>query len=191
MTARVLAGLLAFILPCLAYGVESKLGSNLSGSMPKVTLTNATIFPQETTLTVFGAPTETFILDAHSSTEVFVECHASQQDSRLPFGVLTSGEAWTQQIPSAQIVSSQTALWISSQRQGRAHLEALLRSETPNLKLLHLSLAESPKSLAELDQIAMILISAGDLERLGNGAFEIVRDAVGLGIPLVLSLIHI
>lgn len=187
MTARALAGLLALILPVLAHGVETKIGSNLSGSMPKVTLTNATIFPQETTLTVFGTPTETFILDAHSSTEVFVECHASEQNSRQPFGVRTSAETWTQQIPSAQIVSSQTALWISSQRQGRAHIEALIRSEVPNLKLLHLSLSESPKSLAELDQIALILISAGDLERLSNKAFEMLRGAIGLGVPLIIS----
>ena len=187
MSARALGGLLVLILPFFAQGIETKVGRNLSGSMPKVTLTNPTIFPQTTTLTVFGAPTETFLLDAHSSTEIFVECHASEQTSSLPLGVNTSSEAWTQQIPSAQIVSNPTALWISSQRQGRAHLEALMRSDMPTIKLLHLGLSESPKNLAELAQIAMILISAGDLERLTTDSFEIIRGAVALGVPLIIA----
>lgn len=187
MTLRVLGSVFLVFLPLCVHGVEMELGQNFSGSMPKVSLTNPTIFPQDTTLTVFGVETETFVLDAHSSTDIYVECHASQQTQSLPFGVTTSTEAWTQQIPSAGLVDKRTALWISSQRQGRAHLESLIRTEIPNLNLVHLSLAQSPKSLAELDQLSMMLISAGDLERVGANAFNILRDAVALGVPLVIA----
>jgi hypothetical protein len=187
MSSRILGVVLALTLPLFAHGVEMKLGQNLSGSMPKISLTNPTIFPQDTSLTVFGVETDRFVLDAHSSTQIFVECHASEQTKELPFGVITSAESWTQQIPSAGLVDNRTAIWISSQRQGRAHLESLIRSEIPNLKLIHLSLGEAPKSLAELDQISMILLSAGDLERLGSESFAVMRDAVALGVPLVIA----
>ena len=184
MSGRAILLYLIVLLPAYPCAVEMKVGQNLSGSMPKISLTNSTIFPQETSIEVYGASADSFILDAHASTEVYVECHAVSQPENIPFGVTTSTETWTQEIPSARPVRYTTAIWISSQRQGRAHLEGLLRAESPTVKLRHLTLAQSPLNLAEYDGISMVFLSAGDLERLSEGAFQTLQRAVGLGMPV-------
>ena len=174
-------------LPLVGQTVETKMGTNISGSMPSLRLSNATIFPQTITLSVAGTPVEQLTLETHSETTVFVECRGSEQRAKIELGIESEGVSWKGDVDPAGQKEQAVAIWISSQRQGRSKLEALLRQSRPNLKLKHLSLSEAPESLAEYHGIALVLLSAGDVERLTARKFSVLRHAVALGLPLLIS----
>ena len=178
---------LVWLLPIIAEAIETKIETNLSGSMSRLRLYNQTIFPQRTTLSIDDYTVDSFEMEAHEKVDVFVECHGVVQADTVPMTVHTESHEWSGQVPTARSVKRAVVLWISLQRQGRAHIEGLVRSTKPTAMVKHLSLAESPQVLAQYDNIAMVLMSAADLDRLEDDRFEVLRKAVSLGMPLVIT----
>ena len=175
------------LMPALATAVETKIETNLSGSMSCLRLENQTIFPQRTTLSIHDHTVDVFELEAHEKLDIFVECHGVVQPEEVPMTVHTESHEWRGPVPIARTVKRSVVLWISMQRQGRSYIEGLVRSTRPTAVVKHLTLAEAPKALAQYDQIAMVLMSGADLERLDKASFDNLQDAVSLGMPLVIS----
>ncbi|MBU0552435.1 hypothetical protein KKF91_04310 [Myxococcota bacterium] len=79
------------------------------------------------------------------------------------------------------------ALWLTSARQGRGALAALIAPHAPGVHLRHLSLSASPADFAALRFAPLLLISLADLERLTPARREALRGAVASGATLVLT----
>lgn len=174
-------------LPLVANAVETKVHSNLSGSMSALRLQNQTIFAQTTTISLSGQVVDTFNLEAHEAKEIYLECHGSVQEDNVAVTVKTESNQWDGPVPMARTVKRPVLLWISHQRQGRAHIEKLVRDVRPSAVVKHLALAEVPKSIPQYDEISMVMVSSADLERIDDEGFETLRNAVSMGMVLTVS----
>lgn len=115
------------------------------------------------------------------------QCIAGARGEAPALAVTVDGRASPVDVPPIGFSDGPPVLWISTERSGRAALEAVVQGAIPSARVTHLEPDAVPAGFAALRFARLILIPAADLGRLDAARRQAVADAVAAGVTLVVG----